>query len=100
VCPPAAGIYNLPGLANAADIHIYLIVLHQVLVPASGFSTADTCMHVLFIIFFFKTFNTSQSQTKEPTFGPEFKIPILFRVAEMYKDPQLQNYIPCVPPNS
>lgn len=35
---------NLSVIVNAADIHIYLIVLQQV--PASGFSTADICMHV------------------------------------------------------
>lgn len=54
VTQSAAGTYNLPGLASVTNIHIhiYLIVLQQVLVPASGFSTSD-CIHVLSSSFFF-----------------------------------------------
>jgi hypothetical protein len=98
--PVALATSNLPGLAGVADIYIYLIVLQQVLASASGFSTADICMHVFFIIFFY--FHTSQSKTKRPTFGPTFKASTLFRAAERYKleNPQLQNCILYVPPYS
>jgi hypothetical protein len=85
--------------SNLPDIHIYdlyqFIVLQQVLGPASGVSTADICMYSSF---FFQLFHTSQSQTKRPTFGPAFKHQHSSVPSKGTKNPQLQNCIPCVPP--
>jgi hypothetical protein len=84
---------NLRGLSSAADIHIYLIVL---LVPTSGLSTADICMHILSSFLF--NFTSHRQRDRRSVLHSKHQHP--FVRLKGTKNPQLQNCIPCVPPDS